>query len=364
MAVRADLAQARQLVMRYGYNSTAYQILNPGIQRWFAADGKAVAGFVDHGRFRVVAGAPICQPSRLDDVLGELGAAAAEDGRHLCYFAASQRLLEAVASGGSGGRLLLGGEPSWQPRSWPEILAHKASLRAQLARARSKGVAVEEWSPERAGSEYSRLHRCLEEWLATRGLPPLHFLVEPETLERLSDRRLFVAEREGLLVGFLVASPIPLRNGWLVEQNLRGHAAPNGTSELLLDAAFRAAAAASITHLSLGLSPLSKQSGLRDPDQPLWQRLLTAWLRAHGARFFNFRGLDTYKAKFLPERWEPLWAVTPGSALGPRALYAIAGVFGSTSPVLLALKGLGRAARQEGQWLERRWRKAWGAQQG
>ena len=52
----------------------------------------------------------------------------------------------------------------------------------------------------------------LEQWIE-RGLPPLHFLVEPRTLERLADRKVFVAELKGEVVGFLVASPVPVRNG-------------------------------------------------------------------------------------------------------------------------------------------------------
>ena len=37
------------------------------------------------------------------------------------------------------------------------------------------------------------------------------FLVEPDTLSMLIDRRVFVAERGGQVIGFLVASPVPLR---------------------------------------------------------------------------------------------------------------------------------------------------------
>jgi hypothetical protein len=29
---------ARELVMTYGWNTTAYQILNPGLRHWFAPD--------------------------------------------------------------------------------------------------------------------------------------------------------------------------------------------------------------------------------------------------------------------------------------------------------------------------------------
>jgi phosphatidylglycerol lysyltransferase len=71
-------------------------------------------------------------------------------------------------------------------------------------------VTVSEW-PSAAAHEHPALRAVLAEWLATRGLPTLHFLVEPATLGHLGDRRLFVAERAGAVVGYLVATPVPPR---------------------------------------------------------------------------------------------------------------------------------------------------------
>src|SRR5690606_28869898 len=101
----------------------------------------------------------------------------------------------------------------------------------------------------------------LEQWLGTRGLPPLHFLVETRALDAPYERRVYVAERDGEAVAFLVASPVPARHGWLVEQAVRGSGAPNGTVELLIDAAVRDAANRGDRYFTLGLSPLSDRAG-------------------------------------------------------------------------------------------------------
>lgn len=37
----------RDLVLRYGWNTLAYQILNPGIAHWFQPGGEGVVGYVD-----------------------------------------------------------------------------------------------------------------------------------------------------------------------------------------------------------------------------------------------------------------------------------------------------------------------------
>ena len=347
------LARVRDLVVRHGWNATAYQILNPGFERWFSRLGDAVVGYVACAGCRVVAGAPVCSRERLGAVVAEFENATHEEGSWTCYFAADERLARRLERRGPLDRILLGAQPVWNPASWPSILEHKASLRAQLNRARNKGVAATQWPPERASGN-PELHRCLEQWLATRGLPPLHFLVEPETLGRLYDRRVFVAERGSAVLGFLVASPVPARKGWLIEQIVRGDAAPNGTAELLIDAAWRALAAEGAEYVTLGLSPLSRRSGVAPPRQHLWLRALLRWIRAHGRRFYNFEGLDSFKAKFMPERWDPIWAITSKRRIGLWTLYAIAEAFGKMPPPVLVAKALGRAVVKEIEWLRRR----------
>ncbi len=349
-ASEETLARVRELVGRHGWNATAYQILNPGFERWFSDAGDAVVAYVTYAGYRIVAGAPVCAPDRLGDVV-----TAFEDDTHdqdlsTCYFAAGERLARQLERRGPLDRILLGAQPVWNPADWPAILQHKASLRAQLNRARNKGVEASEWPAERA-HDHPELHRCLEEWLETRGLPPLHFLVEPETLGRLYDRRVFVTEQGGTAVGFLVASPVPARNGWLIEQIIRGRAAPNGTAELLIDAAWRALAAGGARYVTLGLSPLSRRSGVEPPRQHLVLRAMLAWVRAHGKRFYNFEGLDAFKAKFMPERWDPIWAITSERRVTLWTLYAIVEAFGKMSPLEFVPRALGRAVAKEIEWL-------------
>lgn len=351
------LEQARALVLRHGWNAMAYQILNPGMRLWFSADGEGVAGYVCANNYRVVAGAPVCSLERLAGTAAEFAADTRRARQRLCYFGAQDRFTDILPSQGPASALLLGAQPAWDPRHWNAILAGKASLRAQLSRARNKGVTVEPWqSSSRQSSSQPALQRCLNEWIERRGLPPMHFLVEWNILPHLLDRRLFVAERAGQVIGFLIASPIPLRNGWLIEQIIRGRAAPNGTSELLLDTAIRALAAEGAGYVTLGLSPLSRAVP-QEPVPPWDLRLLLAWIRVHGRRFYNFEGLERFKRKFQPETWEPIYAVTNRPRISLRTLYAIAGAFGGTSPILFIGRALIRGLAQEASWAKARARR-------
>jgi phosphatidylglycerol lysyltransferase len=339
--------------MLHGWNATAYQIVNPGMSLWFTSTNDAAVGYVERGHIRVVAGSPVCAEERLADVVAEFERDCAENRRRVCYFGAEGRLEGLLRSTQTHSMVLLGAQPSWNPAQWASIIASKSSLRAQLNRSRNKGIVVSPMSAEEA-TGHPALRRVLNEWLATRGLPPMHFLVEPDTLTRLFDRRVFVARsRTGEIVAFLVASPAPARGGWLIEQFVRGRNAPNGTVELLLDSAVRSFAAEGYDYVTLGLAPLSRH-GSGPEANPMWLRLLLRWVRAHGRRFYNFEGLDNFKAKFLPERWEPVYAIVNESRFSPGALYAIAAAFSDRSPLSTIARALWRSARTEGRWLRRR----------
>ncbi len=341
--------RARELVLQYGWNSTAYQILNPGFELWFSATRPAVVGYVRAAGKRVVGGAPIAADADLRAITEEFERDSAAKGAGVVYFGAEERLDALCRGDATHTAILLGAQPSWDPTSWDAIIASHASLRAQLNRARNKDVSVALWPSEEAESSLG-LKRLLQEWLGTRGLPPLHFLVEPETLGQLRDRRVFVATRGGVPIGFLVASPIPARNGWLTEQFVRGHDAPNGTAEMMIDSAVRWVAEQNTDYVTLGLAPLSTRAGDMT-NQSMLIQLGFRWVRAHGRRFYNFSGLDSFKAKFCPDSWESVYAISNERKFSIRSLYAIASAFTQGRPFSTVAHGLVQAARQELKWL-------------
>ena len=350
------LENARRIVLTHGWNTTSYQILNPGIRRWFSAANDAVIGFDAAAKVRVVAGAPVCDRTCLKEVAAEFERDAAHKGELICYFAAESRLESVYENSPDYAKFLLGAQPVWHPPGWADIVAQHKSLRAQINRARNKGVKVAEWSREKA-CQNPQLIECLHLWLDAKGLPPLHFLVEPETLERLYDRRVFVAERGSEIVGFVILSPVATRNGWLFEQFIHRPGAPNGTVELMIDAAMRELAAGGFDYATLGLSPLSTRAQIAPFDNPFWLRVLLAWMRKHAQRFYNFDGLDAFKAKLQPAAWEPVFAIYNRSRISVRMLYAIASVFSGNKPFRLILGGLWRAVLTEIKWMRQRFNK-------
>lgn len=346
--------RARDLVLRHGWNSTSYQLLNPDIHHWFSPANDALVGYVEHLGVRVVAGAPVAEYRALPEVAMSFEAEARERGQSTCYFGVEPRWLQLVRRRAQVA--LIGAQPVWDARFWGRTVDSHASLRAQFNRARNKGVEVTRLDLSRliTGQPGAlELHALRERWAAAHGLPPLGFLTGVQLLPTTArpggpmttDRRLYVAQREGAAVGYLVASPIPMRSGWLIEQVVRDPAAPNGTSELLIDHAARELGALGAERLTLGLSPLSRRhrpdTAVRYDSAP-WLRLAFAWAYAHGRRFYDFAGLEAFKEKFHPPTWEPVYLVAGGPRLGVRSLYGVAAAFTGGRPMSALAQGVAR----------------------
>jgi phosphatidylglycerol lysyltransferase len=296
--VTDDRARVLALLKRFGWNSTSFQVLEPGFRYWF--DGEdACVGYVDTGRAWVVAGPPIAATSAVADVSARFVAAAAAEHRRVCCFGTETRFTEQT----HWPALRVGDQPMWAPEDWSEVVRGSRNLREQLRRARAKGVTVRVLERAELATDHptrAQLDTLIERWLATRPIAPMGFLVQIDPFTFPDERRYFVAERDGRIVAFLGIIPIYARNGWFFEDFLRDPDAPNGTIELLVDAGMRAATDENIPVVTLGLVPLAGD--------------VSAWLRAArrlGRSLYDFDGLRAFKAKFKPRAWDPIYLSYP-----------------------------------------------------
>jgi phosphatidylglycerol lysyltransferase len=207
----------------------------------------------------------------------------------------------------------VGEQPSWDPASWPAVLQADRRLREQLRRARAKNVVVRALDHSELAHAGATLRDDLDalvaRWLKSRKMPPMGFLVDVQLFDFATERRWFAAERDGQLVGLLVAVPIYRRRGWFFEDLLRTPDAPNGTTELLFDAAIRSVADEGSRYVTLGLAPLAGEI------RP-WMR----FVRDCTAALYDFDGVRRFKAKLRPSDWEPIYLAWPEGASGNLAL--------------------------------------------
>jgi phosphatidylglycerol lysyltransferase len=290
---------ALALLAAGGADAVSFQALERAMQHWRDAPpptgSGALVAYADTGSAWVAAGRPIAaDPDQIERAAARFVAAAEAAGRRACFFAA-----EAELPGCD--RMLLGEQPVFEPGAWSASLANHRSLREQLRRARAKGVSVREVDPAElveGAPLRAEVDRLAAEWLGSRRMEPMGFLVALEPFHAPDQHRYLAAERGGQLVAFLSAVPIYARRGWLVEDVLRGRDAPNGTTEALLDAFMRGAGGAEV--VTLGLAPLSGPIAR-------WQRLARALARP----LYDFRGVRAFKARLHPSGWEQVWMAYP-----------------------------------------------------
>jgi phosphatidylglycerol lysyltransferase len=315
----------------------------------------AVAGYVRRHGFLLVVGSPVCLESELPRVATEFEDFARQRGCRVCYVCAEERLRSVFDGEPRHAIVAAGAQPAWDPRQWETMMSNRRSLRAQVRRAANKGVGVKEIAPRDAAAD-PEVAAVLRYWLKSRGLPPLHFMVEPDVLRgAIEDRIVLAARRGGHIVAYLVASPIPARRGYLLEEIARGPGAPNGVSELLIDTAMRRFAGEDRAYVSMGLVALARHSF---DGNPVWLRALMRIARAHANRFYNFRGLEQFRAKLHPARWEKIWFITNEPRFSARALYAIGAAFSGISPVRAIAIGILKGAAKEIETLAKRGHRA------
>jgi len=328
-----DLGHRRvlDLVMRHGWNATAFQTLGEGYAYFFHAHG--CVAYVDTGAAWVAAGPPIAASENLLVLARAFADEARMMDRRCCFFASEQEFVRATSEVLAA--VPIGEQPVWDPRQWDRTLEGNARLRWQLRRVRARGVQVRQLVPgelaygDDSSATTQDLRALIDGWLATRRMPPMGFLLRVEPHASSQQRRCFVAEWQGRLVGLVYVIPVPRRNGWFVEHMVRAPHAPNGTVELLVDAAMRWAAEQGCPWFTLGLAPLSG-------DVPTLLRVA----RRRLAFLYNFDGLRFFKAKLRPTEWQPIFLSFPASQGALATVLDVLAAFAGNGTRLLQPKDL------------------------
>jgi lysylphosphatidylglycerol synthetase-like protein (DUF2156 family) len=304
-----------------------------GLLSWNSPSGLGSFVYADVAGCRVTAGAPRAPADKLSELFAEFAADCAARGLRRVHFGFPGPLLEFLD--GPAARVHVGDLPVFALDRWRSDKTLSRTIRSQVHRARNHGVTIR-FLAERPADTAS-LRECLRLWLRAKPLPPMGFVTTPFVFDPWPREGILVAEREGKTVGFLASSRVFFGDMSRVDVICRAPGAPNGTAELLVAESFRRAAEGGEKsgRATLGLAPLARRSGDRDPDASLGT--LSAMGKHLAAPLYSFRGLEAFKAKFGPDDWVPLYAVAPGTFFGPRDILAVARAFagGSLSRYIL-----------------------------
>ena len=308
MTAREPPRSVVALTIERGRDAMSFLAVESGMRHWFdipvpEGTGACVAYVDTSGAWvaacsPLVAAEPAAYARELPRAALRFVEAARVKDRRACFFASEAPHHDGLS------RLLIGEQPIFRPDEWLRDLSRRRRLREQLRRARAKGLRVRGVLPDEL-TEGSPLRHAIErladDWLRSRHIEPMGFLVALEPFQAPSQHRYFVAERGGRVVGFLSAVPIGQRQAWLVEDVVRSANAPNGTTETLIVALMREVEGSE--YVTLGLTPLA--------GAVAWPLRLARWV---SRPLFDFEGLRAFRERLHPQRWQPVWLLYPSGA--------------------------------------------------
>ena len=259
--------------------------------------------------FAVAAGNPLCSPDHYSLHIKMFEEMQASCGRKVSFFGIDEEC--AYSCPAQYCHAYIGSEPWWNLALWHSRQETNKSVRNSLQSALRQGCQAREALPQNTAllSECDHIRAC---WLQTKHLPPLHFVAD--TALRLEGKRLFVIECARKVLAYSIVnqvwksfegSPAEYR----IEHFVRSPDAPNGTMELLICHVAETLAKEGIAKMSLHFAPFSRKapSGLPVSMRSLAMERYLRAMERFGGHWYNTRGLERFKAKFLPDVWKPLY---------------------------------------------------------
>ena len=353
---RATIEQARSVILRHGANTNAYVTLLPPPFIFFTAPGiDGAIAYQQYGRVWLCGGDPICAEVDIVPLAAAFCRAAKRARVTVAFLPATPRAMRLLTERLGFDFVKVGEDNFYDLQTWSTRGQKMKHIRANINRATREGVTIRRCMPEEITAEIrTQVLRVIDEWLATRGMTALSFLLGIHPFEQMADRRLFLAWKEGKIVGFLACSPIPARNGWYLEDIIRDDDAPVGVTELLFQetvAALRAEGAACAT---LGMAALADCGPAHQPPHHRLAGRMFDLLYTRLNTFYHFDSLRFYKEKFAPAFMEETFFVWwPRGLRRPRLIFAVTRALdpeGIPATLLGPIKqSLKRRARETGE---------------
>ena len=179
--------------------------------------------------------------------------------------------------------------------------ARRANLRHGVARGEREGLTLEIVAAEDVAPHLAEMRRVSDAWLARQ-----------HTREK------------GFSLGATLMCPDVQRIEASIDLMRQVPDAPPGTMDFLFAKLMLHFKSQGYQRFGLGMAPMS---GMETHQlAPRWHRF-GRMMFAHGARFYNFRGLRSFKDKFDPQ-WEARYLMTPGGIAPMLTLADVASLVG------------------------------------
>ncbi|MDQ0455180.1 phosphatidylglycerol lysyltransferase domain-containing protein [Rhizobium paknamense] len=187
-------------------------------------------------------------------------------------------------------------------------------LRRSINRAERDGLDFAMIAPEAVPGMLEELAAVSDAWLAHHQAAEKGFSLGTFRRDYVASHPVAIIRQEGRIVAFANILTTDTRKEAFIDLMRHRPGTHRGMMDLLFVKIMLHLKAEGFARLNLGMAPLS---GLSDrPSAPLWHHL-GRFVFENGERFYNFKGVQAFKAKFDPD-WQPRYlAVSDRKALLP-----------------------------------------------
>ena len=179
-----------------------------------------------------------------------------------------------------------------------------ANLRRAINRATRDGLTYEFVSPEGIPGIMAEIRAISDAWLAHGGTREKRFSLGAFDPAYVASFPVAVARMDGHIVAFATLPTAEQSRSVFVDLMRFLPGAHRGVMDFLIVRLIEDLKARGHARLNLGMAPLA---GLKRAS--LWDRF-GRFVAAHGNRFYGFKGLYNFKAKFDPQ-WTPRYLIVP-----------------------------------------------------
>lgn len=321
----AEEIERAAAILRANPEADAGYVLTGDKHLLFSPSGKSFVMYGKQGRTWVALHGPVGLPREWPDLVWQFIELAHDHGGRAAFYQVTPASLPLYLDCGLKA-LKLGEHAHVDLTQFSLKGAKRQNLRTAVNRAEREGLSFDFVPAAGVAALLPELRAVSDAWLAAQHGREKGFSVgrfDPAYLQRLP---VAVVRREGRVIAFINLLATDVREEAEVDLMRYFPDSPPGTMDFLFAKLMLHLQTEGYERFGLGMSPMAGMAERR--KAPRWQRIGRI-LYDYGDRFYNFRGLRSFKDKFDPV-WEARYLATPGGLAPVFVLADVAALIGGS----------------------------------
>jgi phosphatidylglycerol lysyltransferase len=307
-----ERARVRVILEKHGCSSNDFFKLWPDKSYFFSRSGNACIAYKVAWGVALALGDPVGPRDEIEPMTRDFMTFCRDCGWDVAFHQVLPDLIDAYMSVGLQ-VIKVGEEAVVDLKRFSDETSKKKQFRHTKRKLEGQRCASSRHLPPHGADLLDAVEEVSREWLSLPGRRERSFALGGFDREYLNETPIFsVEDPSGRILAF--TNEIPSYRSGEATIDLMRHRVeiPNGTMDFLFLELLTALHSEGFLSFNLGLAPLS---GVGDePGSTLQERAIRE-IFSHLNRFFAFRGLRSYKAKFEPE-WQDRFLVYQGGPVG------------------------------------------------